>query len=45
MNELQREVTPLRAPDTPEVLEVHVVPSVEVRMVPDSPTITNVPFP
>ena len=45
MNELQREVTPLRAPDTPEVLEVHVVPSDEVRMVPELPTATKVLFP
>ena len=29
----------------PEVLEVHVVPSGEVRMVPEVPTATNIPFP
>ena len=31
--------------DIPEVLEVHEVPSEEVRMVPVSPTVTKVPFP
>ena len=55
MNERQREVTPLRAFVVPEVLEVHVVPSDEVRMVSDSnpcflmvpelPTATKVLFP
>ena len=30
--------------DVPEVLEVHVVPSDEVRMVPESPTVTKSPF-
>ena len=37
MNELYREVTPLKSFDVPEVLEVHEVPSVEVRMVPEAP--------
>ena len=45
MNELHREVTPLSSFDVPEVLEVHVVPSGDVRMVPDLPTVTKVPFP
>ena len=45
MNERQREVTPLRAFVVPEVLEVHVVPSEEVRMVPELPTVTKVLFP
>ena len=31
--------------EVPEVLEVHVVPSEEVRMVPDAPTTTKVLFP
>ena len=31
--------------DVPEVLSVQVVPSVEVRMVPESPTVTKSPFP
>ena len=44
-NELHREVTPLRLFDVPEVLEVHVVPSDEVRMVPEPPTVTKVLFP
>ena len=35
------DVTPNRLDDVPEVLEVHVVPSEEVRMVPDSPTTTK----
>ena len=39
------EVTPERDFDVPEVLSVQVVPSGEVRMVPDSPTVTNVSFP
>ena len=30
--------------DVPEVLSVQVVPSGEVRMVPDSPTVTKSPF-
>ena len=38
-------MTPWRLPDVPEVLEVHVVPSEEVRIVPVSPTVTKVPFP
>ena len=33
---------PLSFFDVPEVFEVHVVPPDEVRMVPDSPTVTNV---
>ena len=31
--------------DVPEVLLVHEFPSGEVRMVPDSPTVTKSPFP
>ena len=42
--ELQREMTPQRQFDVPEVLEVHVIPSEEVRMVPESPTTKKVPF-
>ena len=38
-------VTPLRRFDVPEVLEVQEVPSEEVSMVPDSPTVTKSPFP
>ena len=34
VNELYREVTPKKSNDVTEVLEVHVVPSKEVRMVP-----------
>ena len=34
-------MTPLRVFDVPEVLEVHEVPSDEVRMVPDWPTATR----
>jgi len=46
VNELHREVTPLRSFDVPEVLVVHVVPlSDEVRMFPSEPTATNVLFP
>ena len=33
----------MRLFDVPEVLSVQEVPSVEVRMVPDSPTVTNNP--
>ena len=29
----------------PEVLDVHVIPSVEVRIVPEVPTVTKVLFP
>ena len=36
---------PYRFSDVPEVLEVQVVPSDEVRMVPELPTATNVLFP
>ena len=38
-------MTPLKSSDVPEVLEVHVVPSEEVMIVPESPTIMKVPFP
>ena len=38
-------VTPRSWFVVPEVLEVHVVPSEEVRRVPDAPTATNVLFP
>ena len=38
-------MTPLRYFDVPEVLLVHEFPSGEVRMVPDSPTVTKSPFP
>ena len=38
-------VTPKRMFDVPEVLDVHEIPSDEVRMVPDSPTPTKVLFP
>jgi len=34
----------LKLSDDPEVLEVHVVPSEEVRIVPLSPTATNNPL-
>ncbi len=34
-------MTPLREFPVPEVLEVHVVPSEEVMMVPELPTATN----
>ena len=44
VNELHREVTPLSSFDVPEVLDVHVVPSDDVRMVPFSPTVTKVSF-
>ena len=36
-------MTPLRSFDIPEVLEVHEIPSEEVRMVPSQPTVTNNP--
>jgi len=36
-------VTPTRWFEVPEVLSVHEFPSGEVRMVPDSPTVTNNP--
>ena len=39
------DVTPDRLNDVPEVLEVHVVPSVDVRMVPFQPTVTKSPLP
>jgi len=39
------DVTPFRPDVVPEVLEVHVVPSGEVRMVPELPTVTNGLFP
>ena len=38
-------MTPLSLFEVPEVLEVQVVPSEEVRMVPISPTVTNILFP
>ena len=38
------DVTPFRPDVVPEVLEVHVVPSDEERMVPDAPTETNLLF-
>jgi hypothetical protein len=38
-------VTPIRKLDVSEVLEVHVIPSEEVRMIPPSPTATKVPSP
>ena len=38
-------MTSLKVPFVPEVLEVHVVPSEEVRTVPRPPTVTKVPFP
>ena len=44
VNELYREVTSLKSFDVPEVLEVHEVPSVEVRMVPEAPATTKVLF-
>ncbi len=34
----------MRRFDVPEVLEVHEIPSVEVRMVPDAPTTKKVLF-
>jgi len=39
------DVTPDRLNDVPEVLEVHEIPSDEVRMVPSQPTVTKSPFP
>ncbi len=36
-------MTSLRDFDIPEVLEVHEIPSEEVRMVPSQPTVTNNP--
>ena len=41
VNELHREVTPLRSLVIPDVLEVQELPSDEVRMVPSPPTATN----
>ena len=38
-------VTSLRIDVVPEVLEVQVVPSEEVKIDPDGPTVTNVLFP
>jgi hypothetical protein len=38
-------VTPRKVFEVPDVLDVHEVPSDEVRMVPDSPTATKVLFP
>ena len=37
-------VTPLRYSDVTEVLPVQEVPSGEVRMVPEEPTVTKSPF-
>ena len=37
-------MTPMRYFDVPEVLLVHKFPSGEVRMVPDSPTVTKSPI-
>ena len=46
VNELhQEEMTPFKRFAVPEVLDVQVVPSEEVRIFPESPTVTNVPFP
>ena len=39
------DVTPVRLIYVPKVLSVQVVPSGEVRMVPESPTDTKSPFP
>ena len=39
------EVTPKSRSVVPEVLDVHVIPSDEVRMVPESPIVTKVLFP
>ena len=36
-------MTPYKNFDVPEVLEVHEIPSEEVRMVPSQPTVTNNP--
>jgi len=38
-------VTPVSVLDVPEVLLVYEFPSGEVRMVPESPTVTKSPFP
>ena len=38
-------MTPNNVSDVPEYLSVHEFPSEEVRMVPDSPTVTKSPFP
>ena len=39
------DIIPLSFCEDPEVLEVHEIPSEEVRMVPDLPTVTKVLFP
>ena len=39
------DVTPDRLNDVPEVLEVHVFPFGDVRIVPVPPTTTKSPFP
>ena len=39
------DVTPVRLIYVPKVLSVQVVPSGEVRMVPELPTTTKSPFP
>ena len=44
VNELHREVIPKRNPEAPEVLEVQVIPSDEVTMVPELPTATKILF-
>jgi hypothetical protein len=38
-------MTLLKVPQVPQVLGVHVVPSEEVRIVPELPTVTKVLFP
>ena len=39
------DIIPLSFCEDPEVLEVHEIPSEEVRMVPDPPATTKMPFP
>ena len=45
MGDYSMYLTPLRLLPVPEVLEVHVVASNDVRIVPELPTITKVLFP
>jgi len=45
LNEIHRMVIPLRRFDVPEVLEVQVVPSDEVRTIPEKPTTTKASSP
>ena len=45
VNELHLQVIPLSVFVVPEVIEVHVIPSEEVRMVPPSPTTTKILLP